>query len=253
MKKYKKNFKKYWFTIILVILAIALYWFLTEYGIANPYLFPKIESILKAMNDNKHLMFLNLLASFSIMIPSIAISFLLAIGIGTFLGLNKKYRDPLYPIIYALSVIPSILLSPFVLLLAPNFRIASVFLIVYGTMWTTLFATITGVMTVDKKYIDKANTLELKGVERLVKVILPAASPSILSGFVSSLRSTFVMLVYAEMYGSSYGMGHFVKKYTDFGIYTNAWAGFIFLVIVLIIIMQFFEFIKARILHWTTD
>ena len=64
---------------------------------------------------------------------------------------------------------------------------------------------------------------------------------SILAGFVSSLRSTFVMLVYAEMYGSKYGMGFFVKKYTDFGLFNHAWVGFIFLVIVLVVVMQIFE------------
>lgn len=246
-------FKKYWTTLLIFISLIVLYWVLTEFSIANPYLFPKIEDIISSLVENRELLFINMLSSFGIMLPSIAISLAISIALGTFLGLNKKFREPLYPVIYALSVIPSILLSPFVLLLAPNFRIASIFLVVYGTIWTTLFATITGIMTIDKKYLDKAKTLELKGWERLTKVILPAASPSILSGFVSSLRGTFVMLVYAEMYGSQYGMGHFVKKYTDFGIYDNAWAGFLFLVIVLIIVMQIFEFVKNRMLSWTSD
>ena len=106
-------------------------------------------------------------------------------------------------------------------------------------------------MTIDKRYLDKAKTLEIKGFDKLVKVILPAASPSILAGFVSSLRSTFVMLVYAEMYGSKYGMGFFVKKYTDFGLFNHAWVGFIFLVIVLVVVMQIFELIKKRLLSWT--
>jgi NitT/TauT family transport system permease protein len=148
-------------------------------------------------------------------------------------------------------VVPSILLSPFVLLLAPNFVVASVFLIVYGTLWTTLFSTITGIMTIDKRYFDKAATLELRGIKLMTKVILPAASPSILSGFVSSLRSTFLMLVYVEMYGTQYGMGFFVKKYSEFGLYDRTWVGFIFLVIVLVIVMQIFEKIKNYMLKWT--
>ncbi|MGO3610063.1 MAG: ABC transporter permease subunit, partial [Enterococcus sp.] len=68
-------------------------------------------------------------------------------------------------------------------------------LIVYGTVWATLFATITGIQTIDKRYLDNAATLELRGAKKFFKVILPAASPSILSGFVNSLRSSFVMLV----------------------------------------------------------
>ena len=155
--------------------------------------------------------------------------------------------------IYTFSVIPSILLAPFVLLLSPSFYFASVFLIVYSTTWGTLFATITGIQTIDKRYLDKAATLELKGVQKFVKVILPAASPSILAGFVNSLRNTFIMLVYAEMYGAKYGMGFFGKKYYEFGLYQNVWVGFLFMVVVLVIVMTFFEKLKKRLLKWTIN
>lgn len=207
----------------------------------------------KAFEASKDLMLINLVSSFKLMFPSITISLIFSIVVGTILGLVKWLRDALYPIIYALSCVPSILLSPFVLLLAPNFEVASIFLIVYGTVWTTLFATINGIMTIDKRYLDKATTLELRGLKLLFKVILPAASPTILSGFVSSLRSTFIMLVYVEMYGTEYGMGFFVKKYSTFGLYDYTWVGFIFLVIVLIVVMQIFEKLKDYLIKWTID
>ena len=108
-------------------------------------------------------------------------------------------------------------------------------------------------MTIDKRYLDKAATLELSGWKRLVYVILPAASPSILAGFVNSLRSSFVMLVYAEMYGAGEGMGFFVKKYAELGIFANTWVGFIFMVIILVIVMQIFEVIKKYLLKWTIE
>ena len=167
----------------------------------------------------------NMLASFKLLIPSVTVSLLIALFLGTIMGMNTRVREVLYPVIYAFSVIPSILLSPFVLLMAPSLFSASVFLIVYNIMWSTLFATITGIMTIDKRYLDKAATLELRGFKRLIKVILPAASPSILAGFVNSLRSSFVMLVFAEMYGAGQGMGYFVKKYAELGIFANTWVG----------------------------
>jgi len=167
----------------------------------------------------------NMLASFKLLIPSVTVSLLIALFLGTIMGMNTRVREVLYPVIYAFSVIPSILLSPFELLMAPSLFSASVFLIVYNIMWSTLFATITGIMTIDKRYLDKAATLELRGFKRLIKVILPAASPSILAGFVNSLRSSFVMLVFAEMYGAGQGMGYFVKKYAELGIFANTWVG----------------------------
>lgn len=167
---------------------------------------------MTAFMSNKHEMLTNMFASFRLLIPSVIISLVVAVVLGTIMGMNKKIREVLHPVIYAFSVIPSILLSPFVLLLSPSLFSASVFLVVYNIVWATLFATITGIMTIDKRYLDKAATLELTGVKRFVKVILPAASPSILAGFVNSLRSSFVMLVFAEMYGGGSGMGYFVKR-----------------------------------------
>ena len=237
-----------------LILGIGLlYYYATENNLVNPFLFPKVSAIIKAFSKNQDIMLINLISSFGMMIPSIIISLLIALTVGIILGRNAVLRDILHPIIYIFSVVPSILLSPFVLLLAPNFWVASVFLIVYGTVWSTLFATITGIMTIDKRYLDKAATLELKCFKKITKVILPAASPSILAGFVNSLRNTFVMLVYAEMYGSRYGMGFFVKKYTDFSLYDHAWGGFLFMVLILVIVMQFFDRLKEYLLRWTID
>ena len=125
------------------------------------------------------------------------------------------------------------------------------FLIFYGTVWATLFATITGIETIDKRYLDNAKTLELSGIKLMFKVILPAASPSIIGGFVNSLRSSFVMLVFAEMYGASFGLGYYVRRYCDYGLYANVWAGFLFMVLILVCVMQIFEHLKNYLLKWT--
>lgn len=251
MDTIKGFIKKYWITCGIFIGLAALYVFLTANGLVNPYLFPPIDKIKAAFVDSKDMMFGNAVASFKLLIPSILFSLVIALVLGTVMGLNQRIREILHPVIYAFSVIPSILLSPFVLMLSPTLFSASVFLIVYNIVWATLFATITGIMTIDKRYLDKAATLELKGLKRVTKVILPAASPSILAGFVNSLRSSFVMLVYAEMYGAGEGLGYFVKKYAELGIFANTWVGFVFMVVILVIVMQLFEMLKKYLLKWT--
>ena len=112
---------------------------------------------------------------------------------------------------------------------------------------------ITGVMTVDKRYLEKAKTLELTGFRRFTKVVLPAASPAIFAGFTNSLRSSFVMLVFAEISGVQKGMGFFVKKYSTSGVFANTWAGFIFMAAVLVVVMLIFERIKKHVLRWTMN
>ena len=247
-----KNFiKKYFSTLIIILCIYFLYYYTTENNIANPYFFPKVNRIYKAFLDNKKQMFSYMISSFGLIIPSIIWSLVIGIAIGSIMGINEKIRDALHPIIYAFSVVPSILLSPFVLFLASSIEIASIILIVYNTVWATLFSTITGIMTIDKRFIDKANVLKLSAIKKFFLVILPAASPSIIGGFVNSLRSTFVMLVFAEMYGAQNGIGYFVRVNSEFGLYDKVWCGFIFLVIVLVIVMQLFELLKKVLLRWT--
>lgn len=253
MKKILNFFKTYWITIAIYVAIILGYKYIADTGMFGGFLFPKVEKIVDATTSNIGTMFLNMIYSFQLMIPAIAIAFSVAIVVGTILGMNKKVRKVVYPVIYSISVIPSILMSPFALLMAPSFRAASLFLVVYNTIWATLFATINGIMTIDKVYLDKAKTLQLKPIEKMFKVIMPAAMPSIMSGFITSLRGSFVVLVYAEMYGAKYGMGFYVKKYAEYGLYERAWSGFIFMVIVLVIVMQLFERGKNYLLRWTLN
>lgn len=253
MNRIKEFFKKYWITICIYLTMILLYKIIADYELFNAFLFPHIELISKSFVEDRGTLLLNMIYTFQLLVPSVIIALVIALVVGIILGINKRVREVLYPVIYSISVVPSILMSPFALLLAPNFRSASMFLVVYNTIWATLFATINGIMTIDKRYLDNAATLELTGFKKMTKVIIPAAMPSIMSGFVTSLRGSFVVLVYAEMYGAKYGMGYYVKKYAEYGLYNRAWCGFIFMVIILVIVMQCFEKIKNYILKWTID
>ena len=52
---------------------------------------------------------------------------------------------------------------------------------------------------------------------------------------------------------AQHGMGFYVKKFSDFGMYNKVWLGFVFMVIVMVIVMQLFEKLKDRLLRWTIN
>lgn len=104
---------------------------------------------------------------------------------------------------------------------------------------------------IEKHYLDNAKTLGLKGSDFLWKVVVPAASPYILSGAGSSLGLSFLILTMAEMFGAESGMGYFIQYYTDFSQYDFVIAGIIFNSAVILIVLLLFEKLKKRILFWT--
>lgn len=216
MRKVLKFIKDYWITGCIYLAMFFGYKYIADNQLFGGYLFPAVSKVANSFKENIGTLFMNMFYSFQLMIPAIIIAVVIAIVGGTILGMSKKIRKVVHPVVYSISVIPSILMSPFALLMAPSFRIASLFLVVYNTIWATFFATINGIMTIDKVYLDKAKTLELNPVEKMFQVILPAAMPSIMSGFITSLRGSFVVLVYAEMYGAKFGMGFYVKNLLNF-------------------------------------
>jgi NitT/TauT family transport system permease protein len=48
-------------------------------------------------------------------------------------------------------------------------------------------------------------------------------------------------------------MGYYVKKYAEYGLYNRAWCGFVFMVVILVIVMQVFEHVKNCLLKWTIN
>ena len=48
-------------------------------------------------------------------------------------------------------------------------------------------------------------------------------------------------------------MGYFVNKNSELGVFAKTWVGFIFMVIVLVVVMQIFEKVKEQLLKWTID
>jgi NitT/TauT family transport system permease protein len=53
------------------------------------------------------------------------------------------------------------------------------------------------------------------------------------------------------MIGSKAGLGYFVQYYADFAKYDRVIVGMIWLSVIVVLIMTFFDLLKKRILYWT--
>lgn len=240
--------------ILIGVFIIVAYELLTDvFGIIDPFLFKGLSIVIPLFFKHLPELINGLGSSMILLISSYTISLILAISLGVTIGLNKKLRRNITPYINAFSAIPATLLTPYAIHIFPTFRLASIFIIFLGSFWPILGSTISAVMTIDKRYLENASTLEIPRIEKLFRVILPAASPAILVGCTIALKFSFVLLAVAEMFGATSGMGYFIQYYSDFARFDLVMVGFIFMAIVLVIVMYLFDLIKSRILFWTTN
>lgn len=253
MKKQKMSLLRRYSTLWVTIGLLALYELATKVGWLDTFLFPSIETLIKMVPDYAGTLVENLIGSFSLLIPGLAIAAALGIALGVSMGLGRELHRTMNPIFNAISPLPATLLTPYAIHIFESFRSASIFIIAFGSFWPIFNATMNGVMTIDKRYLDKAFVIELTWWRKLTKVVLPAAAPTILSGMITAMRSSFILLVVAEMYGVNSGMGYFVQRYSTMGSFNQTALGFVVLSLALVLFLQIFEQIKKRVLHWTID
>ena len=247
----KKFFKQYTITILIGVAVIAGWELLTRNESINPVIFPEVSKVIGVFITAGQELLLGLGSSLKLLIPAYLGSIILGIGGGVFLGLNSYVRNTLMPYVHLLSPLPPTLFIPYAIAVLPTFQSASIFLIFIGTFWPIFLGALQGVLIIEKHYLDNAKTLGLKGNDFLFKVIIPAASPHILSGAGSALIMSLLILTMAEMFGAESGMGYFIQYYTDFAQYDYVIAGMIFNSAVILIALLFFEKLKKRILFWT--
>lgn len=248
-----KKYKNYILTVVIVIVAIIIYTVLTKNGILNSVLFPSIPKIMESFIKELPKLFENLGSSLKLLIPGVGGATILGITLGMIIGTNKVLNTALKPIIFALNPIPSSMMTPYFIAVLPTFYFSSVAVIFIGCFWPVLNGTLNGLNLVEQKYLDYADIIELKGLKKVFKVLLPASTPSILAGIKTSLNMSFILLAIAEMFATSSGLGFFIQYNADFSNYSNVLAGLLFTSTFIVIVMYIFERIRRKILFWTIN
>ena len=107
-----------------------------------------------------------------------------------------------------LRAIPTPMLVPVFLVL---FRIGTQMesaTIVFGAIWPVLLNTADGVASVDPQHLTVARAFRLPRGQVLWRVVLPSALPKILAGLRLGLALSLILMVFAEMVGSTGGIGY---------------------------------------------
>ncbi len=106
-----------------------------------------------------------------------------------------------------LRPIPPIAWIPFAIVWFGITHTAAAFMIAIGVFWINYFATLSAVRSVDPAYFELAIAYRHTSFfDKLFRIVLPAASPGILSGIRSGFGQGWILVVAAELFGIA-GMG----------------------------------------------
>src|SRR5690625_3341455 len=130
--------------------------------------------------------------------------------LGLFLGRSKYMWHMIDPIVQILRPISPVAWSPFIVLAFGIGDMPAIVIIFIAAFFPILLTTVKGVSSVEDYYVKLAANLQFTPLQTYVKVIFPAALPSILSGLHLALGTAWVFLVAGEMVGSQSGLGYLI-------------------------------------------
>lgn len=156
---------------------------------------------------------------FTAVLPSLyrlAAGFAIAVVLGTVAGLIIGYLrtlDPwVRPVLEYLRFIPAVAILPAALLLLGPTDAMRIFVIAFGSVFPVLLAATDGARRVDVMLLDVARVSGLSTLQRVVRVILPAALPSIFAGIRTALGLALIMMVISELIAADNGLGFSILR-----------------------------------------
>jgi NitT/TauT family transport system permease protein len=131
----------------------------------------------------------------------------LGVAFGVLTGMSRVAEGLTGWVVRVLRPIPGLAWVPFAIIWFGVSPKAAVFIICVGVFWIVYFATHGAVRAVDRDLIEVADAFGFRSApERLVKIILPAATPGILVGLRTAIGQAWMAVVAAEIFGVA-GLG----------------------------------------------
>jgi ABC-type nitrate/sulfonate/bicarbonate transport system permease component len=236
--------------IAVPLLALALWALLSANS--QTYYFPPLTDILESFADTWlfERVGSDVVPSLARMGAGFAIAVVVAIGAGLLLGMSRRARLAAAPIVEFLRAIPPPALLPFAILVMGIGSSMKVFIIAFVCLWPMLLNTIDGVRGVDPTLHDTTRVYGISGRDRVLHVMLPAASPQIFAGMRTSLSLALILMVISEMVASTNGIGYFVLQSQRTFAIPEMWSGILLLGILGYVLNGAFVLIERRVLRW---
>jgi NitT/TauT family transport system permease protein len=140
----------------------------------------------------------------------------LALPLGLAMGATARVHDLFNPLLQVLRPIPPIAYIPLAILWFGLGNPPAVFLIAIGAFFPVLMNTIAGVRNVDGIFLRAARNLGVGRLTMFTRVILPAATPYILTGVRIGIGTAFIVVIVSEMIAVNDGLGFRILEAREF-------------------------------------
>ena len=145
---------------------------------------------------------------------------------------------------------PPALLPISIVLLHSIGNLQKVSFIAFFCLFPVLLNTIDGVRGIDPTFLETARSYGLGRIERVRRIVIPAAFPQIVAGMRIGLSLAVIMMVLSEYFSSTNGVGYVLLISKNTFQFSPMWAAIVLIGVLGYVLNVIFLFAERRLLAW---
>jgi len=246
--------------LVSLLLFFALWWGVSLLNahvlkVFNPILLPAPDEVLRAgikMAASGELL-KHVTASLSRVLWGFSIAATLGIVVGTALGRSRLLEHLVEPMLEMLRPIPPLAFLPMMVLWFGIGEASKVAFIAYAAFFPIFTTTIEGIKYVDPVLIRAASSLGASERQIFWHVVLPAATPNIITGMRLAFGLSFFVIVAAEFIAADSGLGFLINDARTFFLVSNMLLGAAVIGIIGVLANVLLRKLEGRLLRWRNE
>ena len=237
---------------VLACVGLLAVWQVASLVLKNdsfPSAIEAMRAIPDILGDRDSL--INILASLRRMALGFCVAVLVSIPLGLLMGRSRGVAAFLNPLQMVIYPVPKAALMPIIMLWLGVGDITKTLVIFLGVSLPVIYHSFEGAKSVEEKMVWSGAAMGLSPLQRLVRIVLPAALPEILTGCRTGLVLALITMITSEMIARQSGAGNILFNALDMGQYDTVFAMIIIVGAMGICLDAIFERIRARLVRWS--
>lgn len=194
-------------------LALLVVWeACARLGLIDTRFFPAPSSVMSALLDmlRSGELFTHTAVSLERLAYGTVVGAVPALLLGIAMGLNRSIRAFFDPLIAATYPVPKSAILPLALLIFGLGEGSKIFMVAIGVFFPMVINTTTGVLEINKIYLDVGRNYKANRWNTFWTIALPGALPVIMTGFRLGIGIGLLLIAVAEMVGAKSGLGYLI-------------------------------------------
>jgi NitT/TauT family transport system permease protein len=236
----------------LACIGLLLIWQLASLALNNdsfPTALQAIRAIPAILGDKDSLV--NFAASLRRMAIGFSVAVAASIPLGLLMGRSRAVASFFNPLLMVIYPVPKAALMPIIMLWLGVGDLSKTLVIFLGVSLPVIYHSFEGAKAVEEKMLWSGAAMGLSAVQRLVRIVLPAALPEILIGCRTGLVLALITMITSEMIARQSGAGNILFNALDMGQYDTVFAMIIIIGAMGIGLDALFERLRARLVRWS--